>query len=81
MDCKREEQFYCPLLDRVTDWSNCLEVRAIVDGEMLDNDTGDYDNMYRLTDYDVICQKCRKIKIHDKKSKAEYIKMKEIMES
>ncbi len=56
---RKEKTHYCPILDKQIDWSNCLEVRAIVGGEMIDvggTGDGDYSKMYEVDNYDDICQ-------------------------
>ena len=69
-DCKEKKQektHYCPILDKHIDEANCLEVRAIVDGEMIDvggNGDGDYLKMYDLKNYDEICEfDCRELNL------------------
>ena len=55
----KEKTHYCPILDKQIDEANCLEVRAIVGGEVIDavgTGDGDYSKMYEVENYDDICQ-------------------------
>ena len=47
----KEKTHYCPILDKQIDEANCLEIKGIVGGEMIDvggTGDGDYSKIYEV---------------------------------